>query len=108
MFNNLFFKNLFNVIYLIFSLAVFRVIKTLLPPKAVEKMKFVNKSNVKDYVNLDFALKSWGGKDSFTYHFEPEQKSGMSSLSSGDENKKKVHFADTPLKSDQESGQVHL
>ncbi|EEB18863.1 major sperm protein, putative [Pediculus humanus corporis] len=82
--------------------AVFRVIKTLLPPKAVEKMKFVNKSNVKDYVNPDFALKSWGGKDSFTYHFEPEQKSGMSSLSSGDENKKKVHFADTPLKSDQE------
>lgn len=71
-------------------------------------MKFVNKSNVKDYVDLEFALKSWGGKDYYVYHFEPEQKTTLQVSTSGEDNRKKVHFADGSFKSDSlnESGYV--
>lgn len=83
--------------------AVFKVIKTLLPAKAVDKMKFVTKSNVKDYIDSEFLLKSWGGKDPYVFQFEPEQqKNVLPVLSSSEDNRKKVHFADG-FKPDQSS-----
>lgn len=61
--------------------AAFKIIKTMLPAKAVQKIKFVDKKSLKDYVDSTQALKSWGGQDPYEFTFVPE-------------NAKKVHFAD--------------
>lgn len=55
--------------------AAFKVVKTLLPAKAVEKMKFVTKDTLKDIVLPEQALSCWGGKDNYTFEFIPEGKS---------------------------------
>jgi hypothetical protein len=55
--------------------AAFKIIKSWLPAKAVQKIKFVNKTNLKDYVEPDQALKCWGGLDDYTFIFVPEQRS---------------------------------
>ncbi|KAK6627612.1 hypothetical protein RUM44_010090 [Polyplax serrata] len=81
--------------------AVFKVIKSLLPPKAVEKMKFVSKSHVKDFIDMECALKSWGGNDYYVFQFEPEQRATSPGFLTNkmkqeqDDNRKKVHFADS-------------
>lgn len=54
--------------------AAFKIVKTLLPAKAIECMKFVNKDNIKNFVPLDQALKSWGGTDDYEFEFIPENK----------------------------------
>ncbi|KAL1130852.1 hypothetical protein AAG570_012093 [Ranatra chinensis] len=75
--------------------AAFKIIKSWLPSKAVQKIKFVNRVSLKDYVEADQALKCWGGTDDYEFSFQPEP-----ALSDGkvEENKKKVHFADgSPL-----------
>lgn len=92
--------------FLFYFSAAFKIIKSWLPPKAVQKIKFLNKSNLKDYVDSDQALKSWGGKDEYVFSFEPEQRPSAS-VTSNDESKKKVHFADgSPLQEQNESGSV--
>jgi hypothetical protein len=60
------------LIELLCVLAAFKIIKTWLPAKAVERIKFVNKANIKDYVPLDQALVSWGGTDDYVYSFKSE------------------------------------
>ncbi|XP_013163392.1 PREDICTED: motile sperm domain-containing protein 2-like [Papilio xuthus] len=55
--------------------AAFKVIKSLLPAKGVEKMKFVSKDTLKDFVTPEQALTCWGGKDNYTFEFIPENKS---------------------------------
>uniref|UniRef100_A0A6M2DWX2 Putative vesicle-associated membrane protein-associated protein b/c n=1 Tax=Xenopsylla cheopis TaxID=163159 RepID=A0A6M2DWX2_XENCH len=52
--------------------AAFKVIKALLPAKAVAKMKFVNKSTLKDIVSAEHALVCWGGRDPYEYSFVSE------------------------------------
>jgi len=52
--------------------AAFKVIKTLLPPAAVKKIKFVNKSNMDEFVNGDNQLEEWGGTNPWQYKFEEE------------------------------------
>lgn len=54
--------------------AAFKVVKTLLPAKAVEKMKFTNKDNLKEFVAPEQALTCWGGKDNYVFEFVPEVK----------------------------------
>ncbi|CAH1395114.1 unnamed protein product [Nezara viridula] len=61
--------------------AAFKVVKTWLPNKAVQKIKNIDKKSLKDYVDSTQALKSWGGQDPYEFVFVPE-------------NAKKVHFAD--------------
>ncbi|PSN37774.1 hypothetical protein C0J52_15860 [Blattella germanica] len=73
--------------------AAFKIIKSWLPAKAVQKIKFVNKSNLKEFVEPDQALKCWGGLDEYTFVFVPEQRSSVP-IERLDDSKKKVHFAD--------------
>lgn len=54
--------------------AAFKVVKQLLPAKAVEKMKFCTKDNLKDVVATENALTSWGGNDDYVFEFVPENK----------------------------------
>ncbi|CAG9120294.1 unnamed protein product [Plutella xylostella] len=68
--------------------AAFKVIKSLLPAKAVEMMKFVSKDNLKELVSPDQALTCWGGNDDYTFEFVPE------SRGSGEQTPKKVTFAE--------------
>ncbi|KAJ0184179.1 hypothetical protein K1T71_000602 [Dendrolimus kikuchii] len=66
--------------------AAFKVVKTLLPAKAVEKMKFVEKDTLKEFVTPDQALVCWGGKDNYVFEFVPEVKTEHTT--------KKVTFAE--------------
>lgn len=68
--------------------AAFKVIKSLLPAKGVEKMKFVTKDTLKDYVAPEQALTCWGGKDNYVFEFVPENKSNLENT------QKKVTFAE--------------
>ncbi|KAF4522258.1 hypothetical protein B566_EDAN011954 [Ephemera danica] len=70
--------------------AAFKIIKSWLPARAVEKIKFVSKNTIQEYVPLDQALVSWGGTDEYEYSFEPELSNGR--LEDG---RKKVHFAES-------------
>uniref|UniRef100_A0A8D9A013 Motile sperm domain-containing protein 2 n=1 Tax=Cacopsylla melanoneura TaxID=428564 RepID=A0A8D9A013_9HEMI len=80
--------------------ATFKLIKSWLPAKAVEKIKFVNKSSLKDFVLAKHALTSWGGEDNYVFVYEPEEaimstlieNNGASSVQ--DDNRKRVHFMD--------------
>nr|CAD7458065.1 unnamed protein product [Timema tahoe] len=68
--------------------AAFKIIKTWLPAKAVQKIKFVNKSTLKEFVDPDQALKSWGGNDEYVFSFVPEQRLNLP-LDKNDEIRKK-------------------
>lgn len=52
--------------------AAFKIIKSWLPARAVEKIKFVNKTSLKDFVSPDQALVCWGGRDDYIYTFKLE------------------------------------
>ncbi|XP_049884244.1 motile sperm domain-containing protein 2-like [Pectinophora gossypiella] len=67
--------------------AAFKVVKTLLPAKAVEKMKFVTKDTLKDIVAPDQALVCWGGRNEYVFKFVPENRSEQTPA-------KKVTFAE--------------
>lgn len=56
-----------------FLLAAFKIIKALLPPKAVASMRFVSPKNIGEYITEDCQLKCWGGKDDYEFSFEPEK-----------------------------------
>ncbi|XP_061727518.1 motile sperm domain-containing protein 2-like [Cydia pomonella] len=54
--------------------AAFKVVKSLLPAKAVERMRFSTKDNLKDVVAPEQALTCWGGKDPYVFEFVPENR----------------------------------
>ena len=66
--------------------AMWKIIKTWLPPKSIQKIKFVDKKSVGEYVAPDQCLTAWGGTDTYQYHFEPEVTSSPTSgtLPNGD------------------------
>jgi hypothetical protein len=68
--------------------AAFKVVKSLLPARAVECMKFVDKNTLKTVVTPDQALSCWGGKDNYTFEFISENRSGL------EHTPKKVTFAE--------------
>lgn len=70
--------------------AAFKIIKSWLPAKAIPKIKFVNKSNLKEYVDPNIALKSWGGKSEYTFTFVPEEQSNLNTINGKFDNNKKV------------------
>ncbi|GLV42809.1 uncharacterized protein CBL_03549 [Carabus blaptoides fortunei] len=83
--------------------AAFKIIKSLLPEKAVAKMKFLSKSNVKDFVPLDQALRCWGGQDDYVFSFIPETRV-TEQVAPNPASSKKVHFADGSPMSETEPG----
>uniref|UniRef100_A0A1B6CK24 MSP domain-containing protein n=1 Tax=Clastoptera arizonana TaxID=38151 RepID=A0A1B6CK24_9HEMI len=92
----LYYPNFLNYI-LIFEMpfilnAAFKVIKNWLPSKAVQKIKFVNRSNLNDYVTPDQALRCWGGNDDYVFKFIPDHTEILNGKL--EDSKKKVHFAD--------------
>lgn len=72
--------------------ALFKVIKTMLPEKAVERIKMIKKQDLKLYVDPDQSLKCWGGNDNYVFVFEPEEREITYNPTTV--NNKKVHFAD--------------
>ncbi|XP_030371885.1 motile sperm domain-containing protein 2-like [Scaptodrosophila lebanonensis] len=108
----LYYPNTLNYI-LVYELAwvlnaAFKIVKTLLPPKAVEILKMISKKDVTQYVHKDNCLTNWGGNDTYEYSFVPEPKSvslktptnGVQAANAGDEEPalngdKKVHFANS-------------
>lgn len=79
--------------------AAFKIIKSWLPAKAVQKIKFINKQSLKEYVDPKNILTGWGGDDDYTFSFTPEIKVELESVSSPtvtsskyEDLKKKVHF----------------
>lgn len=63
-----------------FVLAAFKIIKGLLPPKAVQIMKFLNTKTIQEFVDADNCLKAWGGNDDYTFKFVPEERKVADSL----------------------------
>ncbi|XP_032679586.1 motile sperm domain-containing protein 2-like isoform X2 [Odontomachus brunneus] len=77
--------------------AAFKIIKSWLPAKAIPKIKFVNKSTLKEFVDSNDALKCWGGNNDYTFVFVPEVQTNEDALN-GKLDNKKVHFAEgSPL-----------
>ncbi|KAH8300752.1 hypothetical protein KR059_001805 [Drosophila kikkawai] len=72
----LYYPNCLNYI-LVYELAwilnaAFKVIKALLPPKAVEILKMISKKDINQYITKDKCLASWGGGDNYEFSFVPE------------------------------------
>ncbi|KAG4071043.1 hypothetical protein HA402_001480 [Bradysia odoriphaga] len=57
-----------------------KIIKSLLPPKAVSTMKFIDSKNIGEYISSECMMRSWGGLDDYTFHFEPEALSKQRAL----------------------------
>ncbi|XP_064607580.1 motile sperm domain-containing protein 2-like [Liolophura sinensis] len=79
--------------------AAWRVIKTWLNQKAVEKIKFVNKPDIQEYINKDQLLEHMGGTDKFQYSYDPTVQKGF--LENGKISrsgaKKRVTFAENTV-----------
>ena len=52
--------------------AAFKIIKSWLPARAVQKIKFINRNSIKEYVNSNKMLPNWGGEDDYSFAFVPE------------------------------------
>ncbi|XP_072946728.1 motile sperm domain-containing protein 2-like [Epargyreus clarus] len=53
--------------------AGFKIVKSILPAKAVEKLKTIGKDKLKEIVAPEQALTCWGGKDDYVFEFIPEK-----------------------------------
>ncbi|KAG5676878.1 hypothetical protein PVAND_006683 [Polypedilum vanderplanki] len=51
---------------------VFQLIKGLLPKKVVERLRFINAKNVRQYINDQYIPYEWGGSDKYELKFESE------------------------------------
>ncbi|XP_013163394.1 PREDICTED: motile sperm domain-containing protein 2-like [Papilio xuthus] len=56
--------------------AGYRIVKGLLPARAVERLRVINKEKMKDIIPLNQALKCYGGTDSYEFEFVPERNNG--------------------------------
>lgn len=61
-----------NEKFSIFFIAGIKIVKSLLPPKAVSSMKFIDSKSISEYISNECMLTSWGGSDDYTFRFEPE------------------------------------
>jgi len=69
--------------------AAFKIIKSWLPAKAIPKIKNVNKSTLKDYVDPNDILVCWGGNNDYIFQFVPAvQTNGDGALNGKLDNKK--------------------
>lgn len=80
--------------------AAFKIIKSWLPEKAVEKIKFLSSKDITTYVPIEEALVSWGGKNTYVFSFVPEEQHSIPKTIEkntevlNNNNNKKVHFVD--------------
>ncbi|KAK4004350.1 motile sperm domain-containing protein 2 [Daphnia magna] len=77
--------------------AAWKVIKSWMPAKSVNMVKFVGRSDLKDFVPVTEQLAEWGGSVNYHFVFEPEflPASGPVNLNGQfDDSRKKVHFAE--------------
>jgi len=72
--------------------AAFKIIKSWLPAKAIPRIKFVNKSNLKDYVDPNDILKCWGGNNDYTFKFVPAAYMNEDGMINGKVDNKKVYY----------------
>lgn len=79
-------------INIFFYVAAFKIIKSLLPEKAIEKLKIVKKPGLKDWVPIEQQLECWGGTDPYVFSFVPENKPSVNqqTTDTGVSNNKKV------------------
>ncbi|KAF7385774.1 motile sperm domain-containing protein 2-like [Vespula maculifrons] len=85
--------------------AAFKIIKSWLPAKAIPKIKFVNKSNLKDFVDPNDILKYWGGTNDYTFTFVSEERTSTENAINNKLDNKKVHFVESsPLTEQPPSG----
>uniref|UniRef100_A0A1B0CKR3 Putative phosphatidylinositol transfer protein pdr16 n=1 Tax=Lutzomyia longipalpis TaxID=7200 RepID=A0A1B0CKR3_LUTLO len=73
--------------------ATFKIIKTLLPAKAVVRMKFVNGKTLHEFVDESNMLDIWGGNECYTYEFLEEETPTKSINNNVSTTGRKVHFA---------------
>ncbi|XP_065359809.1 motile sperm domain-containing protein 2-like [Calliphora vicina] len=106
--------------------AAFKIVKALLPEKAVEILKVIKKKDINQYIDKDNCLASWGGNDDYQFSFVPEKRiaaapangklpNGSAPAVNDDLNNnindKKVHFAKSSLHqtpaAEQQQTQMH-
>lgn len=80
--------------------AAFKIVKSWLPEKAVEKIKFISKKDISTYVPAEHILQAWGGQNPYVFSFIPEtfpekdiEKVEEERIISTN-NSKKVHFVE--------------
>lgn len=66
--------------------ATFQIIKKLLPAKAVDRLKFLNAKNVKEFVDGNNIPVAWKGTNAFEYSWTPEKISSKSSKATENNN----------------------
>ncbi|XP_023302799.2 motile sperm domain-containing protein 2-like [Lucilia cuprina] len=93
--------------------AAFKIVKALLPEKAVEILKVIKKKDINQYIDKDNCLTCWGGNDDYQFTFVPEKKTSAPAPNgklptesapavanddfNNNVNDKKVHFAKSSL-----------
>lgn len=55
-----------------FQLAAWKVVKSWMPGKSADLVKFVSRSDLKDFVPVNEQLVEWGGQINYQFVFEPE------------------------------------
>lgn len=68
-------KNLICLFFNILYIAAIKIMKALLPPKAVQALKSVSSKTITEYISEENLLKDWGGPDDFVFQFVPENMS---------------------------------
>lgn len=77
--------------------AAWKVVKSWMPGKSVDMVKFVGRSDLKDFVPISEQLSEWGGDIHYSFVFEPEffnPATGSTTISHFEDARKKVHFAE--------------
>lgn len=69
----------------------FKIIKSWLPPKAIPKIKFVQKSNIHEYVEPNDILTCWGGSNEYVFKFVSEVQNSVDATMNGKFDNKKVY-----------------
>ncbi|CAK9829257.1 Motile sperm domain-containing protein 2 [Anthophora retusa] len=72
----------------------FKIIKSWLPPKAIPKIKFVQKSNIQEFVDPNDVLTCWGGTNDYVFKFVSETQNNIDTTMNGKLDSRKVHFAE--------------
>ncbi|XP_066250152.1 motile sperm domain-containing protein 2-like isoform X2 [Euwallacea similis] len=87
--------------------AAFKIVKSWLPEKALEKLKMVGKKDLSNYVPKNQAFTSWGGESTYVFRFISEELQKTDQMlpvetGTGATNIRKVHFVDGSPMSEQQ------
>jgi len=83
--------------------AAWKIVKQMMPAKAVSLIKFSGRSDLKELVPVCEQLVEWGGEKSYHFVFEPEflPAAGPTTINGQfDDSRKKVHFAEGTTSND--------